>query len=71
MTFLPRKGLFCIDNDFADIHIGRTRQQTSTEDDLLATGQLTEMGKRRGHTTRTRVVEQRIDGTDKRVIAVV
>ena len=71
MTFLPQKGLFRIDDYFADVHVGRTRQETSTKDDLLATGQLAEMGKRRRHTIGTRVIEQRVDGADERVIAIV
>ena len=71
MTFLPQKGLFRIDDYLADIHVGRTGKKSCTEDNLLAPRELAEVGKRRGLTIGARVVEQRIDGTDKRVVAVV
>ena len=71
MTFQPQKGLFRIDNNLADIHIGRTGTKSCTEDNLLAPRELTEVGKRRGLTIGTRIVKQRVNGTDERVVAVV
>ena len=71
MTFQPQKGLFRIDNNLADIHIGRTGKEPRAEDNFLTPRELADVGKRRGLTIGTRIVEQRVDGADERVVAVV
>ena len=71
MTFFPQKGLFRIDNNLADVHIGRTGKKPRAEDNLLTPRELAEVGKRRGLTIGARIVEQRVDGADERVVAVV
>jgi hypothetical protein len=71
MTSGNRNSLFRINNYLTYVHVGRTGQQSGAEDNLLTSGQLAEMGKRRRLTIGTRVVEQRVDGADERVVAVV
>ena len=71
MTFESQKGLFRIDDNLADIHVGCTGKEPRAEDNLLTPRELAEVGKGRRHTIGTRIVEQRVDGTDERVVAVV
>ncbi len=63
--------LLLLDDDISHIHVGRSWQQSGAQDDLLALGQLDEVGETCGYAVGARVVQQRIDGAAQGIVPVV